>query len=54
MTQQPLETVAIIPLMLANLCAEPSCSVVTNQIRCPICNSQTIILSKVLAERKTA
>lgn len=51
---QPLETIAIIPLNLANLCAEPSCSVVTNQTHCPVCGSQTIVLSKVLAERKTS
>ena len=52
MTQQPLETVTIIPLMLANLC--PQCDAIVNQHTCPICNSQTIVLSKVLAERKTA
>ena len=49
---QPLETVAIIPLMLANLC--PQCDAIVNQTRCPICNSQTIVLARILSERKTS
>jgi hypothetical protein len=48
----PLDTIAIIPLMLANLCAEPGCSVVTNQTLCPVCGSQTLVLSCVLSEKK--
>ena len=49
---QPLETIAIIPLMLANLC--PQCEAVVNTQQCPTCGSQTIVLSKVLTERKAS
>lgn len=49
---QPLETITVIPLILANL--YPQCDAIVNQTLCPVCGSQTIVLSKVLAERKAA
>ena len=42
-----LETIAIIPLVNAGLC--PQCDAIVNTIRCPICDSETLSVSRAIS-----
>lgn len=43
--------VITIPLREAALCPEPTCAMVSNQARCPVCHSETLPIWRI-TERK--
>ena len=49
---QPLEAICIIPLSQSYLC--PQCDAIVNQHTCPVCGSTTVVLARILSERKTS
>jgi hypothetical protein len=48
--RRELGEIAIIPLREAGLC--PQCEAVSNLERCPVCDSQTVVLGRVLERRR--
>jgi len=49
---KPLHAISIIPLNDATLCADLDCRVVSNMLRCPVCDSQTIAIHTIVNETK--
>ena len=49
---RPLDTIVIIPLARAYVCADLDCQTVSNLHECPVCGSGTVVLARALAEKK--
>ena len=48
--KKPLHSICIIPLNEAALCADLECNTVSNSERCPVCDSVTLPLYRVVSE----